>query len=64
MPQSGEIKVQDMDNGNLRFTISYESSSRSDNDFANAPDGQIFRIEVDATGSGQGALLWSKVRVF
>ena len=50
-----EIKVQDMDNGNLRFTISYESSSDLTMIFANAPDGQIFRIEVDVTGSGQGA---------
>lgn len=50
-----EIKVQDMDNGNLRFNISYESSIDLTMIFANAPDGQVFRIEVDVTSGGQGA---------
>lgn len=50
-----EIMVQDMDNGNLRFTISYESATDLTMIFANAPDGQIFRIEVDVTSGGQAA---------
>lgn len=50
-----EIKVQDMDNGNLRFNISYESAVDLTMIFANAPDAQIFRIEVDVTSGGQAA---------
>lgn len=50
-----EIKVQDMDNGNLRFNISYESQVDLTMIFANAPDGQVFRIEVDVTSGGQAA---------
>lgn len=50
-----EIKVQDMDNGNLRFNIRYESAVDLTMIFANAPDGQIFRIEVDVTSGGQAA---------
>lgn len=50
-----EIKVQDMDNGNLRFNISYESAVDLTMIFANAPDGQVFRIEVDVTSGGQAA---------
>lgn len=50
-----EIKVQEMENGNLRFNVSYSSVSDLTMIFANAPDGQLFRIEVDVTGSGKAA---------